>query len=444
MAKYLGEYSNKYNEIIKENRDENFLIEKANITLDIHHSNGVETNVQLKDVECVEYEGEKGFVTYLGKGDIYMFYPESEITNIEPLGKHVKFMRSDLKKMTLDDYHNAIYNSRNEKKENTVISFIPTFAFQKIEKATLIDTDELKGCVFQNNGFKFFAPMSAISEIIDTNQITNYTSNELLEIKRKEDEKIALSKYFEIKKYFDKNNITITNFPNIDSFTESPNLNLLQSVSNIKSIHERYINQIGMNLDIPKDMSAEKLYTNIKKQFIENEFSKNISDFQEQYGFTVEFNFPVLKDVVEISIKSRNGEELSQCTVNLQFMIDEDGDDCEAVVPIVMQHDIENYEEEELPLISENGKTIFDYKESKFASVYKLLDRICFEHSICDELSFVKYDIESEPDVEEVYCNLSNPKEAINFMIKKMKEVPPSEIPDVFNMKTTSKPKRDV
>ncbi len=125
-------------------------------------------------------------------------------------------------------------------------------------------------------------------------------------------------------------------------------------------------------------------------------------------------------------------------------MTDEDGDDCEAVVPIVMQHDIENYEEEELPLISENGEAIFDYKESKFASVYKVLDRICFEHSIHDELSFTEYDIESEPDVEEVYCDLSNPKEAIKFMMKKMKEVPPSEIPDVSKIKTTSKPKRDV
>ncbi len=65
-------------------------------------------------------------------------------------------------------------------------------------------------------------------------------------------------------------------------------------IGNVKTIHERHVEQIGSNPDIPKNMSAERLYNNIRKQFVENEFSKNVSEFQEQYGFTVEFDFPAL------------------------------------------------------------------------------------------------------------------------------------------------------
>ncbi len=150
-----------------------------------------------------------------------MFYPESEVSKVEPLGKQVKFMRSDLQSLSLGDYNNAIYGSRNEKKENTIISFKPNFTFQEIERATLVNTDDLKGCVFQYNGRRMFAPMAAISEITDSVQFVNYSEQEKLEMRRKEEEKHALSKYFEIKKYFDKHNISVSDFPKLDSFTES-------------------------------------------------------------------------------------------------------------------------------------------------------------------------------------------------------------------------------
>lgn len=400
MAKYLGEYSNDYNSIIQNNRDENLLIEKANITLDLHHSHGVDKDVVLKDVECVELDGEKGFVTYLDKGDIYMFYPESEVSKVEPLGKKTKIIPSDIPSISFQDYNEAIINSRNEKKENISTTFISNLYSQKIENAVKVNTDKYNGYMYtisnpEGRKVRKFAPLKTVKNIVESQPYINLTNKEILEIRKKEEEKEALSKYFEIKKYFSKNNISVNDFPNLDDFTSSPNMGLINNASNIKILHERYVDNFGRKPDLTSDISSQKLYTNIEKQFIENEFSKNISDFQDLYGFTVEFNLPTSDDILEISIKSKNGEELSQCSLNLEFITD--GDDCLAVAPIMMEYDIEDYDENELPLISENGETIFNYKESKFSAIYKVLDRICFEHSYYDEFGFVEYDVENEP-----------------------------------------------
>lgn len=378
MSIYLGEESKEFNSIVKKNRNESKKIEMFEIEVENSSFIGYK----------VEHNSKEGFVYYNQNGNFYNFNDLKEVNNYKSIGMHNYIDIDDMEYLRTSSSIDLLVNSRDENKNIKV------------------DQIRVKGSVQLNGLFQGFK----VNKEGKSGYIISLKQDD---IGLNYDKTSNIKSYFLKEEYVDYINQDfgykqiLTNEESIGKSNDRKDIidNLLKFVKE-KNLDIKYIEDIKNDkisfFDLLQSKNLIEKYKSFEKDFNEKPISpeqplsvyayvyhidkcrqhkaseKEIIDFNENFGFTLNIDYEKENNTGIISIRNNKGLQVSSLILN-NFLYEEKligGDRGEALALDieVFDFDFENLAElnDKTILISEDGKEFNNVNESKYSLIYNL------------------------------------------------------------------------